>query len=198
MGKTGLHTHILDISWIHDQDPVKLIKNAQNNGLSNIRSSWPSQQSVFKASLETFKVDLPSDVMRAISGFGGGIAGFGGACGALCGGIAALGYFFGNDKQRDFSQLKKIIDNPSLSPSDKILASEEGLKKVHSPYASLVHLFIDTFGSMNCSDLIRPFYPDIVSRKRFYHCHSIIAATTGFVAEMVLGEVALGKENRCT
>lgn len=184
-----MHTELLDISWIQQQDLESVIEKAQNNGLQNIRNGWPSHQSVFKGSLETLNVDLPADVMRAISGFGGGIAGFGGACGALCGGIAALGYFFGNDKQRDFSGLKEIIDNPELDPHDKIRASEEGLKEVHSPYSSLVHMFKDKFGSMNCEDLISQFYPDIVSRERFYHCHSIISATTGYVVEIVMQKI---------
>jgi len=128
--------------------------------------------------------------MRALSGFGGGIAGSGSACGALSGGIAALGYFFGQDEALDFSPLKKIIYDPSLSPSEKMRISNESLKEKRAPYAALVRFFQDQFGSIACEDLTSPFYPDLVSRQRFYHCHRIISEATGFVVATAIEKIS--------
>jgi C_GCAxxG_C_C family probable redox protein len=181
-----VRSEVLDIEWIQKHAFEGLVSTAKENGLQNIRSGWPSHQSVFKGACEALRAEAAPQVMRALSGFGGGIAGLGGACGALCGGIAALGYFFGTDERRDFSPLKAIIDDPGLSPSEKMRISEENLGTERLPYTSLVHLFRDRFGAVECEALIRPFRPDLVSRERFYHCHAIISETTGFVARIVV------------
>ncbi|MBS3809190.1 MAG: C-GCAxxG-C-C family protein [Desulfobacterales bacterium] len=184
-----MYSEILDVSWIKDQNAEELSEKARKNGLHNIRNGWPSHQSVFKGSCEALNVMVTPEVMRALSGFGGGIAGLGGACGALCGGIAVLGYFFGESERRDFSPLKKIIDDPSLSPYEKISISNENFKKERAPYVSLVNMFKREFGSTNCADLVSEFYPDIVSRQRFYNCHNIISKTAGFVVDTAIRKI---------
>lgn len=77
------------------------------------------------------KYDIQSEVIPGIAtGFCGGMARTAGLCGALTGGIMALGLLFGRRSPQD--------------PQYKIYALTE----------RLVHDFEKEFGSRNCSDLL--------------------------------------------
>ena len=75
--------------------------------------------------------NIQSDIIPAVaSGFCGGMSRTAGLCGALVGGIMALGILFGRN-------------SPNDSP-----------KKVYALTERLVHDFEKQFGSRNCSDLL--------------------------------------------
>ena len=77
------------------------------------------------------KHNLQSDLIPAIaSGFCGGMSRTAGLCGALVGGIMALGILYGRKSSKD-------------SP-----------KKIYALTERLVHDFEKQFGSRNCSDLL--------------------------------------------
>ncbi len=176
-------TRIIDVSWIKNQEVKSIVEDARKKGLQNIKNGWPSHQAVFKASCDTLQVKAPFEVLRALSGFSRGIAQSGIICGALCGGIASLGYFFGNNEPLDFSPSKKIIDNHILDPAEKIHAFQQIYERASTPYVSLFCSFKNRFGSISCDDLISQFYPNLISRERFYYCQLIISETSGFVVE---------------
>ena len=77
------------------------------------------------------KHNIQSDIIPAIaSGFCGGMSRTAGLCGALAGGIMALGVVFGRN------------------------SSEDSPKKIYALSERLVRDFEKQFGSRNCSDLL--------------------------------------------
>ena len=77
------------------------------------------------------KHNIQSDIIPAIaSGFCGGMSRTAGLCGALAGGIMALGVVYGRNSSADSS------------------------KKIYALSERLVHDFEKQFGSRNCSDLL--------------------------------------------
>jgi C_GCAxxG_C_C family probable redox protein len=77
------------------------------------------------------KHNIQSDIIPAIaSGFCGGMSRTDGICGALAGGILALGLLFGRK------------------------SSEDSHKKIYALSERLVRDFEKQFGSRNCSDLL--------------------------------------------
>jgi len=58
-------------------------------------------EAIVKAVKDSFKLDLPEDVVAMASGFPVGIGGSGCTCGAVSGGIMALGMFFGRTEPGD-------------------------------------------------------------------------------------------------
>ena len=77
------------------------------------------------------KHNIQSDIIPAVaSGFCGGMSRTAGLCGALVGGIMALGILFGRT------------------------SSADSHKKVYALTERLVHDFEKQFGSRNCSDIL--------------------------------------------
>jgi C_GCAxxG_C_C family probable redox protein len=58
-------------------------------------------EAIIKSIKDEFKVDISDRVIAMASGFPVGIGGSGCTCGALNGGIMALGLFFGRETQKD-------------------------------------------------------------------------------------------------
>ena len=58
-------------------------------------------EAILKTIKDEFEVDLPDEIIAMASGFPVGIGGAGCTCGAVSGGIMALGMFFGRSEAKD-------------------------------------------------------------------------------------------------
>jgi len=103
---------------------------------------------------------LPPEIVKLASGLPVGIGSSGCVCGALSGGVLALGLTFGRT-------------NPGADNSAMFIAA----KKLHD-------LFKKEFGSTCCRVLIRDF--QFGSPEHLEHCVSVTRFTTEKVAELTL------------
>ncbi len=86
------------------------------------------------------------DIFKAATGLADGVGLTGdGHCGALSGGVLAIGYFFGRTKE-DFGEMTKLVKGNLLS------------KKLHAR-------FIEKYGTCRCVDLQNSFFG------RFYNLY---------------------------
>lgn len=76
---------------------IKKIKEDAENGYGNLSCSEALMLSIHN----NFELDLPKDIIKMASGFTVGIGGSKCLCGALAGGVMALGLFFGRDEPAD-------------------------------------------------------------------------------------------------
>jgi C_GCAxxG_C_C family probable redox protein len=111
------------------------------------------------------------DIFKAATGLADGVGLTGdGHCGALSGGVLAIGYFFGRNKE-DFSDMMKLVKGNWLS------------KKLHDR-------FVKKYGTCRCADLQTSFFG------RFYNLYDpeeMKAATKVGMMETcstLVGEVA--------
>ena len=179
---------VLDISQIKKYKEEDLINRAKEYGLKNIKSGYLSHQAVFKAVCNTLFVEPPPESLRVLSGFGGGIAFSGEVCGALCGGIASMAYFFGTSEPVDFTYLRNIVNHQSYSPNQKIQADMDNAKKEgFFIFNYLYFLFKKKYGTTKCRELIATYFPDdLMERKRFLFCQHIVSNTSGLTVQAVL------------
>ncbi len=82
------------------------IETTQSRALALHRSGFHCAEAVCSAILEAYGPDLPQDLARAATAFGGGIGRSSeDLCGALAGGLAAIGFLFGRTRPgTDWSQ----------------------------------------------------------------------------------------------
>ncbi len=111
------------------------------------------------------------EIFKAATGLADGVGLTGdGHCGALSGGVLAIGYFFGRNKE-DFSDMMKLLKANLLS------------KKLHDR-------FVKKYGTCRCADLQKSFFG------RFYNLYDpeeMMAAMKAGLLETcstVAGEVA--------
>lgn len=153
-----------------------------------IELRYPSHKSVFKGVTEVFGITYPSEALRLLSGFnaGGGFTGH--LCGALCGGIAVLGYIYGSDEphsEEGYTTFISTVLSEDMSPpqkAKKVLDIYPGLYI----YNMLINRFKETYGYCNCAELVRPFHDDLISRRRFGTCRRIVSGTAGLVSTLIL------------
>ncbi len=81
----------------------KIIKDAEEY----YRGGYFCCEAVMASIHENFELDIPKEVIKMSSGMPGGAGGSGCMCGALNGGILALGLFFGRSEQSGH-------DNPTV------------------------------------------------------------------------------------
>ncbi|RPH48606.1 MAG: C_GCAxxG_C_C family protein [Desulfobacteraceae bacterium] len=100
------------------------------------------------------------DIFKAATGLADGVGLTGnGHCGALSGGVLAIGYFFGRNKE-DFSDMMKLIKANMLS------------KKLHDR-------FVKKYGTCRCADLQKSFFG------RFYNLYDPEELTSAMKAGLL-------------
>ena len=65
-------------------------------------------EAIIKTIIDEFKLDVPEQIISMASGFPVGIGGSGCTCGAVAGGVMALGLFFGRSEAKD-KKVKKAM-----------------------------------------------------------------------------------------
>lgn len=149
---------------------------------------WPSHQSVYKAVLDSFRVDYPAATLRLLCGFTAGGGFTGGLCGALCGGTAALGYIYGSAEPMSdpvHKQFMEAIFAPDLTPGERAAEVVDTFWR-EGIYNHYFLAFRKKFGHTDCRELIKPFRDNLVSRQRFGCCRNIVRETAGLAARTVL------------
>ena len=119
------------------------------------------------------------DVFRAASGFGGGVGGSGELCGALSGGLMAIGLVYGRD---------------TLEPIDTSKAFADSMERC----AQLCDRFKEEFGGLNCRDVQKLLFgrswdmrnpeekEDFLNREDVNKCSNIvIKKVAGLAAEII-------------
>lgn len=125
-------------------------------------------EAVFLTIFEMVESDLPPEVSALLTPLGGGVAVRGENCGALLGGVIALGLAHGrkrNDEEALDSHRKKLW-------------------KKYSLYNQLPHRFQEKFGSTQCWELTRERVYG--TRECHQNCAKITAETAGMVVELLL------------
>lgn len=169
---------------LSDED---LIEKAKEKAGKNINEfTGYSYLSVFKAIYELIETPIPFESVKMLSGFGLGFGWSGNICGALSGGMAALGLVYGrSEPEPDMEKFSKIVRDKKRSPEEKLEAISP-LMKDKAIYNQLVNRFKHKFGTCLCKDLFQPWRDDPICIERYKKCHGVIIETAGLVMELLL------------
>ena len=155
---------------------MDLIEQARANAEENFRNGINCAESVLKAILDTGVTDLPPEVISLATGFGGGIGLSGNNCGALAGGVMAIGSVHGRKNPME-KEIKVRIDQ---------LYGKPGLYRFFNDFP---HQFQDKFGAIDCRDL-NEGCTDWFAKERRKRCMEITKET----AAMAMAFILKGKE----
>jgi len=110
------------------------------------------------------------DLIRALDPFGGGLGGHGEVCGAVIGGLAAIGLLFGRDKVGEVTDMKMWV------------YSREFLKRFQKEIAG---------GSFLCRDIVQVNWVDPAQVKeyqqgiKFVKCKILTGKTAELIGELI-------------
>ena len=135
----------------------------QNNGADEKafeyhKSGYHCAEAVMKAITEAYGREIPNDLLKVATAFGGGIGRTKqDICGALSGGIMAIGYLFGrNEPGADWTE-----------------ASEKAAK--------LKQQFVTQHGTTNCGALLTTFGP----QENMMRCKQLSGEVAGMLTNII-------------
>jgi len=130
----------------------------EKNAEAFFASGFNCAESVLQAILEAFTEERPKDIPRVASAFGGGIGGsHEGACGALNGGIMAIGYLLGR------------------------LTPDENVNEAKAIAAEFQKKFSTQYGTTNCGALLDTFEP----QENYHKCQDMVGNMAGVLARLL-------------
>jgi C_GCAxxG_C_C family probable redox protein len=130
----------------------------EKNAKAFFESGFNCAESVLQAIVEAFAEEGPQDISRIASAFGGGIGGsHESACGALTGGVMAIGYLMGR-----VSPLENVDDAKTIARE-----YQEQFKK--------------QYGTANCAALLDQFGP----QDHHQSCQDMVGAMAGALTKIL-------------
>jgi C_GCAxxG_C_C family probable redox protein len=136
-------------------------KEIEQETFTYFHSGFNCAESIMKTFVELYNREPDPCITKFASGFGGGIGGSHcETCGALTGGIIALGWLFGRKDPRDDKQ------------------------KVYSLSAEFRNQFLKTFSSTNCQNIL-----DMMEKQDIkLDCKKLTAEAAGILYEILQKE----------
>ena len=134
------------------------LSDIEKNAEAFFESGFNCAEAVSQAILEAFAAEPPRDILRVASAFGGGIGGSqDGLCGALSGGVIAIGYLLGR-----------------LMPAENV----DKAKAIASAYQER---YKKLYGTTNCGELLDKFEP----QENYHKCQEMVGKMAGVLARVL-------------
>jgi len=134
-------------------------EEVERKAFDYFQSGFHCAEAVSKTITELFAQEACRDIPRVASGFGGGIGRtHEDTCGALTGGVIAIGYLFGRD-------------NPDEEWRDAYERAAEFRKR-----------FTEEFGSTNCRALLDAFG----EQDNWHKCKRMAAGAAGILSDLLI------------
>jgi C_GCAxxG_C_C family probable redox protein len=136
----------------------------EQKALEYFQSGFICSEAISKAIVEEFAGVQPFNIPKVTTGLGGGVGGTKSeVCGALTGGVVALGYFFGreipgSDKQRIFHLVTEFRNR-----------------------------FLDAFGSTTCGQILEGFG----TQENMAKCKKLTATAAGILYDIMHEELPI-------
>jgi len=152
---------------IQTEEVPSIAEQTEEKARAYYREGLNCAECVFLSFLDTHETELPREVLRLASGFGGGIGHTKNICGAVTGAILALGTQKGRDPfEKD-------------SPKERTLALRQ---EVYPRFAALINEIEAHYGTLLCADLTAQ-HTDFDAPARKKSCREIIAYCASLAAK---------------
>jgi len=173
----------------------QLLSEVERRGCENEREFRNCCQSTLLALQEVLDLPINDDLLKAGTGFSGGIGRTGSVCGAFIGGVMALGFLFGRDRE-------------TMTHPDEGIRSERR-EEITNRLGDLIlrfrERFMEDYGSTICNDIeMKIFGRSFDSLKKEERdekdrlgghqdkCPVVVGKTARWVGELIMKE----QENR--
>ena len=134
------------------------LKQLEQNAVAFFESGFNCAEAVSQSIIEAFSEQAPQDIPRVASAFGGGIGGtHAEACGALTGGIIAIGYLLGR-----------------TDANENIDSTKELAKAYHQEFAKIA-------GTTSCGIMLEQFG----DKDSHHECSRVVGKATVSLAKLL-------------
>ena len=150
-----------------DEEIESLSNKAAENAMNHFKYGLTCAECAFLGFLDLGLTDFPPEVIALSSGFGGGMGGTKHTCGAVNGGMLAIGTMQGRK-------------NPYALPTfeERVDELHHEMTGVYPRHGEYVTACIKEYGTIDCRDLCLPFSED-QQKEKSRNCKKII----GFCAK---------------
>jgi len=152
--------------------PEEVVERVRQKAKGLFRTGLNCAECVLEAVLSEVETGLPLETMCLMTGFGAGMGHFGDTCGALVGGIAALGAVYGR---------QQIPPSPKISHEQML-----GTPGLYRLFNRLPHEFQQRFGSTQCRVLTAAWQKSWLCREHLSFCRHLVINMAGLAAEMAV------------
>jgi C_GCAxxG_C_C family probable redox protein len=152
--------------------PEEVVARVEQKARALFKTGLNCAECVLEAVLSQVDTGLPLESMCLMTGFGAGMGHFGDTCGALVGGIAALGAVYGR---------REVPASPKASDQD--MYGDPGLYRL---FNRLPNEFKQRFGSTQCRVLTGPWRHNWLCREHIKFCLGLVINVAGLAAEMAV------------
>ncbi|MEW6388565.1 MAG: C-GCAxxG-C-C family protein [Thermodesulfobacteriota bacterium] len=152
--------------------PEEVVERVKKKAKNLFKTGLNCAECVLEAVLAEVDTGLPLASMCLMTGFGAGMGHFGDTCGALVGGIAALGAVYGR---------REIPVSPKAS--EEQMLGTPGLYKL---FNRLPNEFKKRFGSTQCRLLTAQWRKNWLCRDHIQFCRNLVIHMAGLAAEMAV------------
>lgn len=165
---------------------MKITKEQKENAVKMARENQMNygmscSESVFNALIRSGIIDLPEDYTRIATGLSGGVAASGNTCGAIYGGLMALGWVYG--RKAPFKQPQ------APDPSKQEEFEKDYRFNMLRRFNGFVHEMEEKVGTTRCWDVVKGS-GDYFDDKRVMKCPDIIVTAV----ETVMKYLELSEE----
>ncbi len=155
----------------------KKISQIKDRARKNFSKGYNCAECILEAVLAHIDTGLPKEALKVATGFGGGVGLYGDTCGAITGGVLAVGAVHGrkglpneeDPRQRAKKASKQLYGNP-------------GLYRLFNQIPNMVE---DKYGNTLCRKICDQWKDQWLCRDHALHCREIITDVAGFAAKLI-------------
>jgi C_GCAxxG_C_C family probable redox protein len=161
-----------------NEETQAAIEAAKQRARDNFSLGYNCAECVVEAVLATIETDLPPDIWKLATGFGGGIGLHGDVCGALAGAVLAVGAVHGRNTLPEGEDRRETV-----AKSRRQLYVDPGLYRV---FNQVPNWFLERYGHTLCRELTAEWHANWLCREHALHCREIITEVAGLAARLML------------
>ena len=169
---------MVEIEDMRDRRAELRLDAAKQRARRNFSLGFNCAECVAEALLGELASDGFRDAWKVSTGFGGGIGLYGDTCGALVGGVLAVGAVHGRSRLPAGETEQGVLD-----ASRRQLYTDPGLYRI---FNQLPNWFRERFGHTTCRKLTARWYGEWLCKEHALFCREIITDTAGFAASLML------------
>lgn len=163
---------------MENQTSEELISKIKDRARKNFSKGYNCSECVLEAVLSSVETDLPEQVLKLATGFGGGVGLYGDSCGAITGAVMAVGAVHGRANLPEAEDRREVAKKATQQ-----LYGNPGLYRLFNQIPNMVK---EKYGHTLCRDIAAEWKDDWLCRPHALHCREIITDVAEHAATLIL------------
>jgi len=153
------------------------IEEIRQRARKNFSLGYNCAECVFESVISLVDTEMPQEVKKLATGFGGGVGLYGDSCCAIVGAVMAVGAVHGR------SSLPEGEGKEAAKKAKEQLYGKPGLYRLFNQIPNRIK---EKYGHTICRDITSKWHDDWLCREHALYCREIITDAAGIAAELIL------------